>query len=229
MGIISPVATDSNGNAVDVSSTSSLGKDDFLELLITKMTYQDPLNPMDDEDFIAQLAEFSSLEQMQNISGSLDESLEWDYLQMQTINNTMATTLIGREVQADYSGVYLGSNNTPDIYFTTDTYAKDINIKISDADGNVVRTISMSDIEAGDTKITWDGKDTSGERLDEGYYTIDVYGYDANGDSFDPSVFLQGAVTGIAYHDGAAYVKVNGIEISLSEIQAINEVESDEE
>ena len=77
----------SGGNT---GSVQSLGKDEFLQLMVTKLQNQDPLNPMEDEDYIAQLAQFSSLEQLTNISDGLDESNEWDYLQMQSINNVMA-------------------------------------------------------------------------------------------------------------------------------------------
>lgn len=56
------------------TSNSELGKDDFLKLLVTQLRYQDPMKPMDDTAFVAQLAQFSSLEQMQNMTASLQAS-----------------------------------------------------------------------------------------------------------------------------------------------------------
>ena len=223
MGLISPIATDTNGNPITAQAQSTLGKDDFLKLLITKLTHQDPLNPMDDEAFVAQLAQFSSLEQLQNVNGSLEESLNWDYLQMQTINNTMATGLIGREVNASYNGVYLGNDNRPAISYSTTEYAQKVNVQIIDADGAVVRTITEKDVPPGKSSITWDGLDQNGQRMGPGYYSIKINAIDANGDAFTPSTFLQGKVTGIIYREGSAYLQVDGMEIPLSAVNSINE------
>lgn len=227
MGIISPVATDTNGNPISAESRKMLGKDDFLKLLITKLTHQDPLKPMEDEAFVAQLAQFSSLEQLQNVNNSLENSLEWDYLQMQTINNTMATGLIGREVVASYNGVYLDSNNQPTISFNSPQYAQRVNVQIMDINGSVVRTLVDKEVPPGSNKIQWDGLDQNGQRVGEGYYAINISAVDANGELFTPSTFLQGKVNGIVYREGSAYLQVEGMEIPLSEINAINEYQEE--
>ena len=229
MGIISPVATDSNGNAITTGSTQTLGKEEFLELLVAQLTHQDPLEPMDDTQFISELAQFSSLEQLQNLNESLDNSLDWDYLQMQTINNTMATSLIGREVQATFNNIYLDDNNLPQINYSTTDFATDVTIEITNADGAVVRTLTQEDVAAGSNSIVWDGKDSDGNRLEEGYYTISVTATDANGDTFTPSTYVEGRVTAVYYRDGSAYLKVNGLEIALSEVTSIREVSSEDE
>lgn len=72
-----------------------LGKDDFLLLMLTELSYQDPLNPVDNQDFIAQLAQFSALEQMYNVAKSLDTLAVY---QLQAGSMAQATALIGREV-----------------------------------------------------------------------------------------------------------------------------------
>jgi flagellar basal-body rod modification protein FlgD len=224
MGVISPISstnTGSSSSSTAAEATSSLDKDDFLQLLVTKLTNQDPLNPMEDEAFIAELAQFSSLEQMQNMNTSLENSLQWDYLQMQTINNTMATSLIGKGIKASFDGVYLNSNNSPQIQFTTDRAASSIKIEIKNSSGTVVRTLTEKDIPAGENSIKWDGKDNNGERLDTGYYSISITGYDLSGDSFTPSTFVEGNVNGVVYHDGAAYLQVDGMEIPLGNVSEI--------
>ncbi len=229
MGLISPVATDTNGNPISAESRKMLGKDDFLKLLITKLTHQDPLKPMEDEAFVAQLAQFSSLEQLQNVNNSLENSLEWDYLQMQTINNTMATNLIGREVKASYNGVYLDANNRPTISFNCPQYAQRVNVQILDINGTVIRTLTEKGVPPGSNKIEWDGLDQNGQRVGEGYYSIKVSAVDVNGELFTPSTFLQGKVNGIIYREGSAYLQVAGMEIPLAEINAINEYQEETE
>lgn len=224
MGIISPVAVDSNGQPITTGSSQTLGKDDFLKLLVTKLTHQDPLSPMDDEAFVADLAQFSSLEQLQNLNEALDDSLNWDYLQMQTINNTMATSLIGKDVKATYSNIYLDDDNRPTINFSTTEYAEKVEVTIIDADGAVVRTITSEAVPPGNNSIIWDGKDTNGNRLAEGTYQIGINGVDAEGNKITPSTYIQGKVTGIVYRSGSAYLQINGMEIALADVTAIYDV-----
>lgn len=221
MGVVSSINNGANQQNM-FQATNVLGKDDFLKLLITKLTNQDPLNPMDDESFIAELAQFSSLEQMSNINESLSSALQWDYLQMQTINNTMATSLIGRSVTANYSGVYLDRQNQPTINFTTDRPAARTIVKILDADGKVVRTLTEVDLPAGVNSLKWDGKDSAGNRAEPGYYTIEITAEDTSGNAITPSTFVSGTVQGVVYHDGSAFLKVNGLEIALADVSAID-------
>lgn len=99
-------STDTSTQTKKANSNSTLGKDDFLKLLMVQMQYQDPLKPMDNTEFVAQMAQFSSLEQMQNVASSS---------QM-----TQATGLIGKLVGwkdstgADKAGTVSAVNVTTD-------------------------------------------------------------------------------------------------------------------
>lgn len=75
---------------------SALGKDQFLQLLITQLRHQDPINPVEDKEFIAQLAQFSSLEQMQNLNSNLTDMM---LAQQQLTALGQATQMIGQEVE----------------------------------------------------------------------------------------------------------------------------------
>lgn len=231
MGFISPVATDTNGNVKDTGGLQSLGKDDFLQLLVTKLQHQDPLDPQSDEDFIAQLAQFSSLEQMNNVAEGIAESNNLDYLQMQSLNNMMASGLVGTEVSADYSGIYLESGDTANIAYTLNNFASEVKFTIYDASGNAVTTLTANDVALGVHAIEWDGTDTLGNRMDEGYYTVEATAIDGDGTESTPELGLTGIVQKIFYRDGAAYLLVDDTEVSLGDIRSVGTptVEEEEE
>ncbi len=223
MSFISPVATDLSGNAKTTGSMQALGKDDFLQLLVTKLQYQDPLNPMQDEDFIAQLAQFSSLEQMNNIADGITSSNQWDYLQMQSLNNAMASGLIGKEVKAEYSGVYLESGKNATVSYTLAQPAKSLTMIIKNAAGDEVARITKNDLGTGSGTLTWDGKDTMGNTMDAGFYTVETTAINLSGSKFEPSMAISGVVTRVSYRGGNSYVNVDGQEISLGDITAVGE------
>ena len=227
MGFISPVATDANGVQRATGSVQNLGKDDFLQLLITKLQHQDPLKPMDDEDFIAQLAQFSSLEQMNNIAEGIATSNQWDFLQMQSLNNVMASGLIGREVTADFSGIYVDDTNQPTISFTLSEPAAGIEFQIRDELGNLITRLTSENVSAGANSIQWDGKDSSGNKVAEGYYTVTAAAETDSGRTFTPRLEIVGVVSTITYRDGAAFVMINGTEVALGDIRSVGHPESD--
>ncbi len=209
------------------SGLKSLGKDDFLHLLIAKLENQDPLNPMQDEDFVAQLAQFSSLEQMANIAQGISEANEWDYLQMQSINNIMAAGLIGKEVQANFSGLYFDGNTPPTISVNTDRFAQTLEITIKNSSGHVVATLQEGDVTAGTHTFEWDGRDLQSNLVEAGRYTIDVVGTDRDGNTFTVDQSFSGLVEAVTYRDGSAYFQVNGMEIPFGDVRAIIDPEDE--
>lgn len=223
MGPVLPVQTGYAGTQAATGSLQSLGKDDFLQLLVTKLQNQDPLKPMDDEDFIAQLAQFSTLEQMNKIAEAIAEANQLGYVQMQSLNNAMAAGFVGKDVKAIYSGIYIEGDNSPQISYTMPNYASEVKFTIKDEAGNVVATLTQEDVSPGSHTFTWDGKDDLGNRVEEGYYFVEAVATDASGDTFTPDLSLVGTVEAIIYRDGLAYLRVQGLEIPLGDITAIGE------
>lgn len=223
MSFISPVRTDTNGNAKASGSMQSLGKDDFLKLLVSKLQNQDPLKPMDDESFVAELAQFSSLEQMGNIADGIAEQNQLSFLQSQGLNNVMASGLIGKEVKAQFSDISLGASNKPEINFTLDGAASQATIVIKNAAGETVRTISADNLPAGAGQIVWDGKDELGNRAAAGTYTVSMSAKSSGGATVKSSLNLVGVVKQIIYKDGAAYLMVDGLQVSLGDVLGVGE------
>jgi len=98
----------SSNNTTSNKDKSALGKDDFLKLLVTQLRYQDPMNPMDNSQFIAQMAQFSSLEQMQNMNTTMS-----NYQATSLIGKTIAWTASnGKIYTGEVSGVYISNGVT---------------------------------------------------------------------------------------------------------------------
>lgn len=224
MSFISPIPTDTNGNERTTGSLQSLGKDDFLQLMVAKLQNQDPLEPMSDENYIAQLAQFSSLEQMNNIADGISASNNLDLLQMQSLNNVMASGLIGKEVKAEYDGFYIEEGVASTINYTTKNYADEVTFVIKDLSGNVVNTLTQKNIQSGANSFEWDGTDRQGNLVSDGYYTVDVTAQNSDGTKFTPSLSMVGKVESVIYRSGSAFVKVNGGEIPLGDITAVADI-----
>ncbi|MCH9032221.1 MAG: flagellar hook assembly protein FlgD [candidate division Zixibacteria bacterium] len=221
--IISPLPTDAQGNPRATGSQKELGRDEFLQLFVTKLRYQDPLEPMSDGAFVAQLAQFSSLEQMTNINETLEATLQWSILNNQTINNSVAAELIGNEVVADLSVISLEEGGSAKANYQLDAFATNVTIEIRNESGELVRTLSQEDVESGMNSVIWDGKGDSGESMPDGLYYVSVSATGADGLPVDASERLVGIVEGVIYRSGIAFLKVDGVEIALGDIREINE------
>lgn len=136
-----------------------LGKEDFLKMLTAQMKFQNPLEPMKDNEFIGQMTQFSSLEQLQNMNELLGQNTQWNMLLSQTINNTMATSLIGKTVTADASVTTISDGTTTPITFSSGAFALNGTITIYNSAGEVVRTLPLAQLAAGEHSINWNGKD----------------------------------------------------------------------
>ncbi len=219
---ISPISN-IPGTANNIASvgSSNLGKDDFLNLLVTQLRYQDPLEPMKDSDFVAQLAQFSSLEQLSNINTLLGYSSELDYILSQTIANTMATTIIGKEVVALGNTIYHQYDTDSRICFELEADAKNVEVKIYNETGSLIRTITEQDLEEGMNHIVWDGKDNSGTRVAGGEYSFEITAKDSSDESVGVQARIVGIVDSVRYLDGRD-IWLNGQRIEMSDIIEIN-------
>ncbi len=222
------ITANTASQTADATSIKEIvGKDDFLRLFVTQLANQDPMEPMKDQEFIAQMAQFSSLEQLQNMNENLTQSLQWSLMLSQTINNTMATSLIGRTVQVGSAGVSLGESGDANIHFDLEAGASDVVIEVSDRDGNLVRVLRMAGANAGSNELSWDGRDTQGNRAEAGTYNLTIRAEDSNGAPVNARGFFTGVVDGVRYVDGAAMLTVDDVLIPLSDVIEIHVTEED--
>lgn len=202
------------------TAKSTMGKDDFLSLLVTQMRHQDPMNPMQSADFAAQLAQFSSLEQLTNINSNLEESLTANSLLSGSINNALSATFIGKEVRATGNTFGYTGSEAVKLGYSLGATAETTVIKIMDSAGNVIRTINGGTSQ-GQNAITWDGKNDRGESVGMGNYTFKVESKDSAGGVLEASTSIYGKVAGVRFKSSGTVFVIGGVEISLANVVEI--------
>ena len=189
----------------------------FLSLLTTQLKNQDPLSPLDSNQFTQQLVQMTGVEQQ----------IASNDLLKQLVSNTgsgiqTAVSLIGKDVSAVSDDAQL-SNGKADWLYKLKLDAADTKIEVLNAKGAVVHVSAAADNKAGDHAYTWDGKDMNGNKLPDGTYTLRVTAKDSTGTAVTSTTYVQGRVTGVEQLDGATYITVNGGKISWNTVTSVKE------
>lgn len=206
----------------DSTGTGELGKNDFLTLLLAELKNQDPLNPASNTEFVAQLAQFSSLEQLTTMNTNLEDNLASNTSMSEAVTNAMIVNYFGKEVTAETSS-FIFDGESAELNFNLETAAQAGTIKVYDADGNVVKSSTLSGLEEGDNTIEWDGSTNAGGTADAGIYTYTLVLTDFNGDTVEFTQNYTGIVSGISYKDGKPNLNINGITVPFDKVNAITE------
>lgn len=199
----------------------AMGKEDFLKLLVGQLKNQDPLNPLKGTEFAAQLAQFSGLEQLQNMNDNLTESLGTNYILTSSINNALASNFVGKDVRASANEFHWegGSGMRFGYYLNNDKAVKS-DVKIYDQDNNLIRTLRGS-LNNDENIIVWDGKDEQGGIVDEGIYRFEVDARDKDSRKVAATPFMFGKVQGVRYDSTGTVFIVDGVAVKLSEIMEV--------
>ncbi|HVP29133.1 MAG TPA: flagellar hook capping FlgD N-terminal domain-containing protein [Myxococcota bacterium] len=202
-----------------VADRSSLGQQDFLKMLITQLENQDPLNPQDATQFTAQLAQFSSLEQLVSLRTGIDKLVS-----AQSGSSLLSTaSLIGRQVVAQGEQFELGSGAAPQLGFSLDGAATSVRVQIQDDRGNVVRELRLGALDQGRHDLAWDGKGEGGSTLPAGVYSLHVEAA-AGATAVPATTFVSGLVTGSALSNGQATLMLGSIPVALSDVEEVRAV-----
>jgi flagellar basal-body rod modification protein FlgD len=213
------------GTAAPTTSLSSSSQDfdRFLKLLTAQMKYQDPMQPTDPTQFVAQLAQFSQVEQ-QTKSNTLLQSILDQVSGAGSLSQNAA--LIGKSVQTSISNITLpASGNAAAVTVTVPgtSALKNLRIEVLDSGGNVARTVSAA---KGETVFAFDGKDANGSRMAAGSYALRVVGEDAgNARQSAGTVSSAGKITEVRRDTAGAFVLAleNGNTVSLDDIARLTQ------
>ena len=194
------------------SSGGEMDKEDFLMLLVTQFQYQDPLNPMEDQEFVAQMAQFSSLEQLMNLNTSMDGLT--DATENQQMVN--ATSYIGKEVSVSGNKIGKVTDASGKTTVSTFRYAFGDNVtegvlSVVDGSGNAVYTETLSGKAANTTfDFNWSGLNDKGLVAPDGTYTVSLAAYNSAGEAVISDQVVDATVTSVVKQDDTVYIGLNG-------------------
>ncbi len=156
-------------NAITSDNVQELGREVFLRLLVEQLQAQDPTNPVENEDFISQLAQFTSLEQTTNINDNLESLIG----QSERRTKLDLVNLIGQEVSAQGNILTLKETGDQTLSYVLDSAAQNVKLDIFNEKGRLVRSWKeLGFQEEGPHQFLWDGTDDRGDRVEPGVYSF---------------------------------------------------------
>jgi flagellar basal-body rod modification protein FlgD len=223
-------ATTGVTNPTTATDTVSAGRnslaqnfDMFLTLLTAQMKNQDPLSPLDNNQFTAQLVQMTGVEQQLAANDMLKQ------LVANTGGNiASAVDLIGKQVRADTADTKLSAGQAQWGYHL-DSDVADLKIQVLDANGRVVDVIAPADdqAKAGDHTLTWDGKNLAGATLPDGVYTLALSTTGSDGKTISVGqIYQEGQASAVEQANGQTLVTINGTKVPLAQILSVTPVAS---
>jgi flagellar basal-body rod modification protein FlgD len=207
------------------AGTTELGQESFMQLLVTQLQNQDPLNPQSNEEFVAQLAQFSSLEQLVSLNSGVNAL----YMASASMNNATMTQLLGTEVVAWSDEFNYDGSGSAQLNFDATSAASSATLTISNADGDVIWSGEIGALEEGEGSWTWDGTDADGNAVEAGLYSFDIDASTESDDSVEVSGQIHGTVDGMSYEDGNPVPSVGEVEFQLGDILRVESATTTQE
>ncbi len=216
--LIGRAEQDFGSSNLNTGDNSKLDRNAFLRLLTTQLAHQDPLNPLDDKEFVAQLAQFSSLEQLNNISETIGGFKE-TFARQEMLN---AVNYIGKEIQASGYSISKDGDMISSFSFTLPDVAEKLYVNIFDSYGNIVRSISLPERMPGEHQFNWDGRDQDGNTLPDGTYSIYMAAEGRNDEALMVSTKTSGIVSGVVNEGNQTYLRLeDGRQINFHDVKEV--------
>lgn len=208
------------GNSLQKSFTQksanpdTLGKDDFLKLLMAQITHQNPLDPMDSQGMMNQLTSMGSLEQLITINDSLGKlnKTQGELVRANTFS------FLDKDVKIRGQHVEMNRGRHSDMEFQIPTAAEKVRMTVIGADGEAVRTIELGAFSAGIHPVQWDGMDKQGRQAPDGKYKIQIVAKGPENRQMQVDLFRQGRVSGVRFGTGSPKLNIGGEEIDLKDV-----------
>jgi flagellar basal-body rod modification protein FlgD len=200
-----------------IGGTKNPTSDQFLKLLVVQLQHQDPLNPVTDSNFTAQLAQFSSLEQLTKINsnllglGGIQEGL----VNAQALNLLDKTVLVSSDTPVAVKNGAAGN-----FLVSAPAEATSVKVEVRDASGKLVRTIDVP-AGAGRRSVSWDGKDDRGNTVADGDYKVSILATDPAGKSLGGEILVALKIDSVSFAGGVVKLGAGDREVPFDQIVEI--------
>ncbi len=200
-----------------LKNSKQLGKDAFLRLLVTQMENQNPLKPMDNTQFVSQMAQFSALEQTTNLANAFDkfENNFSSSMQLQ------AASLIGEKASVLSNEVDVIGGKGGTIGFSLPKGALTY-VKIYDSSGKVIDAEKLGWLQAGNHLYKWSATNSNGVKVPDGTYTFQIEAIEKDGTHLQISGSKGGTISAVKFENGQIYVTINGVDYPLPKITQLS-------
>lgn len=206
-------------NSLTKGAGGKLGKQEFLHLLVTQLRYQDPMDPIKGQEMAAQLAQFSSVEQLVELNKSIVAQQDSAAAMLQATNSNVALGTIGREVFAIGDQVEVPATGADDasVTFTVAGNGGKATLKLLDEDGDVVATRPLGVIGGGRQTVNLG---EVGADVAPGLYKYEVEVTDGDKD-VEVERYMKGVVNGVTYGSSGAVLTAGRITIPIGQVISI--------
>jgi flagellar basal-body rod modification protein FlgD len=209
-------STATNATPGLTGAAKQLGKNDFLKLLTAQLQNQDPLKPQDNSAFVAELAQFSNLEQTVGINERLDALS----LQNQGLQNSNIVSMVGSVATVRGSTVTAtGTGNPVPVSFSLDGSAKSVRVTISDLAGKPVRTFDVGKRAAGTVSTQWDGRNDAGVVQPGGAYAVKITATNDAGSAVSVQQETRGQIKSVSFDKGFPVLHLDsGVSVPIGDL-----------
>lgn len=200
-------------------ANDTLDQSSFLKLLTAQLKNQDPFKPVENEQMVAQMAQMSSVQGIAEMNATMKAmSSKFD-----TGQAASATSYVGKAVLSPGNIVWPRADGSFEGFGTIDKAASDVQVTISDSNGQTIRTLSLGAQKAGEFAIDWDGLDGSGQEAGAGPFAIKVIANRSDGNvEVKPLVWAPVTSVKLPADGGTPILNVAGIgEVALSAVRQV--------
>ncbi|MGM0632790.1 MAG: flagellar hook assembly protein FlgD [Pseudomonadota bacterium] len=201
------------------AANSDLGRDEFLKLLVAQLENQDPTSPQENGEFIAQLAQFSQLQESQKMTGALEEFTS----SFQSTQHLQATSLIGRPVHVEAEETYLPEEGPVSVVADLESASSAVTLSVFNEAGEKVDSYNLGEQPSGRNEFIWSGMDADEKRFPSGMYRFEVQA-SQDGESVKVPTWLSANVNSVSIGaDNALTLNVAGQgPVPMEEVIQIN-------